>query len=82
MQRENGTRGSLMIKTILSPVTGTISDTGGLTAAFLVAKAFQAHVDTLYIRPLIREIFGATAFSVFACAASWILNYHQYRMLG
>ena len=51
MQRENGTGGNLMIRTILAPVTGNTSDTGGLTAAFLVAKAFQAHVDTLYIRP-------------------------------
>jgi nucleotide-binding universal stress UspA family protein len=40
-----------MIRTILAPVTGNTSDTGGLAAAFLVAEAFQAHVDTLCIRP-------------------------------
>jgi nucleotide-binding universal stress UspA family protein len=51
MQRENETGRNLMIRTILAPVTGNTSDAGGLAAAFLVAEAFQAHVDTLCIRP-------------------------------
>jgi hypothetical protein len=42
---------NLMIRTILSPVTGNTSDAGGLAAAFLMAEAFQAHVDALCIRP-------------------------------
>src|SRR4051812_27170201 len=42
---------NLMIRTILVPVMGNTSDAGGLAASFLVAEAFQAHVDTLCIRP-------------------------------
>ena len=36
-----------MIRTILAPVTGNRPDAAGLVTAFLVAKAFQAHVDLL-----------------------------------
>ena len=40
-----------MIRTLLVPVTENTSNAGGLAAAFVVAEAFQAHVDTLCIRP-------------------------------
>jgi hypothetical protein len=51
MRRENETGRNLMIRTILAPVMGNTPDAGGLAAAFLVAEAFQAHVDTLCIIP-------------------------------
>jgi hypothetical protein len=40
-----------MIRTILAPVTGNRPDAAGLVTAFLVAKAFQAHVDALCVTP-------------------------------
>jgi nucleotide-binding universal stress UspA family protein len=41
----------MMIRTILAPVTGNRPDTAGLHTAFVVAKAFQAHVDALCVTP-------------------------------
>jgi nucleotide-binding universal stress UspA family protein len=41
----------MMIRTILAPVTGNRPDAAGLHAAFVVAKAFQAHVDALCVTP-------------------------------
>jgi nucleotide-binding universal stress UspA family protein len=41
----------MMIRTILTPVTGHPSDAAGLNAAFLVAAAFKAHVDALCVIP-------------------------------
>jgi nucleotide-binding universal stress UspA family protein len=41
----------MMIRTILAPVTGNRPDAAGLVTAFLVAEAFQAHVDALCVTP-------------------------------
>jgi nucleotide-binding universal stress UspA family protein len=39
-----------MIKTILTPAGGAQTDTGPITAALAVARAFGAHIDMLHVR--------------------------------